>query len=164
MSVLSPVLLIAVHFYFLSLNKFSPFHDARIYNKELLRLLKLIPINWICLLPLALGLYYGLLLLSKRSIKLLYIKAYLSVIGIILANLLDLIILFYVLRNPDTTARTITIISIAHSMICYTLSVVGSIWFYRLTPTVNAVLKQPRPHKINQASLLMPDLTDHKNN
>ncbi len=147
-SVLSPVLITAVHFYFLSLNNYDPFRNAVIYKKELLRLLKSIAGSWIVFLPMALGLYYAVLLLSKRSIKLLYIKACLSVIGVILAVLLEVILLlFYLLSaNPDSAAKTITLIITVHLMVCNALSVVVCIWFYKLTPTTNTNLKQTIPN------------------
>ncbi|TWJ03499.1 hypothetical protein JN11_01045 [Mucilaginibacter frigoritolerans] len=142
-SVLTPILTTALHFYFLSLNNLHPFYDARIYDKELLRLLKSIALIWVGFLPLAVGLYYSIVLLSKKPIGLFCIKAYLSVIGVILATFFEAILLFDMLMsNTNGLIRTVAINAIIQSIICHTLPVVGSIWFYKLMPTNSIPLKQ----------------------
>jgi len=138
-SLLAPIFVTLLHFYFLSVNNLRPFHDPSIYNRELLRLIKALAGGCVLLVPMGLGLYYSVILLNKRLPSLSYIKIYLSVIGIVLANLAYFILLFNVLwTNIESGLRTLTVISIFHAMACYTVAALTSIWFYKLKPVENA--------------------------
>jgi hypothetical protein len=142
-AVLSSILITAVQFYFMSVNNLHPFHNAVIYNKELLGLLKSIGLTWILFLPLGLGIYYSVILLSKWQISLFWTKACLSVIGIILATLLESSLLYSILQsNTGSLSIKAVIVQLIHIMICHILSVLGSIWLYKLTLTPNVALKQ----------------------
>jgi hypothetical protein len=142
-SVLSSVLITAMQFYFMSANNRHPFHNAAIYTKELLGLLKSTGLGWILFLPLGLGIYYSVILLSKWQIRLFWTKACLSVIGVILATIFETTLLFSIpSSNTDSLYRSVVITSLIHSLICHALPVLGSIWLYKLTLTPNVALKQ----------------------
>ena len=140
-SILSPILITFLHFYFLVLNQLNPFHNPKVFHRELLHLITMIEGNWIFMIPLGLGLYYSVMLLNKRSIRLVVIKGYLSIIGVVLAVLPDAVFLFYMIwSNPDSPFITITIIGFTHAMVCYALSVLAGIWFYKLKPHSGSAL------------------------
>src|ERR1700744_2215775 len=97
----------------------NPFPDPRIYYMLLLQLLKMVAGTWILMLPLAFGIYYGIIWLGKKSIKMLYIKAYLSIIGLVLATLpetfLFIDILFF---RPGNSYRPLVVASFRNAMAC----------------------------------------------
>jgi hypothetical protein len=134
-SILSPLQITLLRCYFLSSNHLNPFHDPKVYDRELLHLTKMLEGTWIALLPLGLGVYYAVILLSKRSIPIAYIKGYLCIIGVVLAVLPNALLLIYVLgSNEASLSRTVTVDSLNNYMICYILAVLASIWFYKLKP------------------------------
>ena len=140
-SILTPILITLMHCYFLASNHLNPFHNPKVFHRELLHLITMIEGTCIFMVPLGLGLYYSVILLNKRSIRSVAIKGYLSIIGVTLAVLPDAVFLFYMIwSNPDSPFITITIIGFTHAMVCYALSVLAGIWFYKLKPNPGSAL------------------------
>jgi len=141
-SIISPLLYTALSVCFLFSNHINPFHDPFVYNRLQLRFIKMIEGTWMLMIPLAIGIYYSVLYMSKHLISIFSIKCYLSFIGIIFATLPISILLFEVLySNENSVERTITITGIFHGMECYALSVLFAIWLYKLR-----LVKDNTPH------------------
>ncbi len=139
-SIVSPTILTILHLVFLRRNlnlvHINQYDAPQAYHRVISKFPLMVVGNVVLLIPLCVALYFALVVLQRRGLPSTRYKWYLSIVGICFAPLPEVFLIGYeILTMTSQYLRESLVWNLGLSCVVVVLSVLASVWFYKLKPT-----------------------------